>query len=140
MEDAIKQRLTNRDLWLRALFMVLFAIAYSIAELVITIVVVLQFFVVLFAGRANENLLALGNNLSTYVYQILQFETFNTETRPYPFQSWPSAEPGENRWTGEPPSEAPIQPGAAPDPTAAAAGEPTKVETPAADDSEDRPG
>jgi hypothetical protein len=114
MQDAIKQRLTNKDLWLRALFMVLFAIAYSIAEIVITIVVVLQFFVVLFTSHANENLLALGNNLSTYVYRILQFETFNTEIRPYPFAPWPNETVGENRWTQAAP-ESPPQTDAPPD-------------------------
>jgi hypothetical protein len=101
MDETIKRRLTNPDLWVRGMFMILFAIAYSIAELVVVMVVVVQFLVVLFAGRTNEDLQTFGNNLSIYVYQILQFETFNTETRPFPFSPWPDEAPGETPWSGE---------------------------------------
>ena len=99
MEDDVKQRLSNRDLWTRALFMVLFVFAYSIAELVITLIVIFQFFSVLFTGRANTPLLEFGANTSAYVYQILRFQTFNTETRPFPFSSWPEEEAGGSQWT-----------------------------------------
>jgi hypothetical protein len=105
MDETIKSHLTNPDLWVRGLFMILFAVAYSIAELVVVLVVVVQFLIVLFTGRSNENLQTFGKNLSTYVYQILQFETFNTETRPFPFSPWPDEAPGETPWSGEPQPE-----------------------------------
>ena len=84
MEEKIKQRLGSKDIWIRGLYMVFFAIAYSLAELVIFLVAVFQFVAILLTGRANGNALRLGNNLSTYVYQIFQFQTFNSETRPCP--------------------------------------------------------
>ncbi|MFP6815301.1 MAG: DUF4389 domain-containing protein [Pseudomonadales bacterium] len=89
MEQETKQRLTRRDIWMRALFMVLFAIAYSVAEAVVVLLVLFQFVTVLLTGHANQKALRLGHNLSTYVYQILQFQTFNTESRPFPFSDWP---------------------------------------------------
>ena len=98
MEEEMKQRLSNRDIWMRGLYMLLFVIAYSIAELVIAVLAVFQFLVVLFTGSGNENALRLGNNLSTYVYQILQFQTFNSETKPYPFADWPEETLGDNVW------------------------------------------
>jgi len=81
--------------------MVFFVFAYSLAELVIFLVMVFQFVAILLIGHANENALRLGNNLSTYVYQIFQFLTFNGETRPFPFADWPDEELQDNVWRGD---------------------------------------
>lgn len=102
MDEQIKERLTRRSVWVRALFMVLFAIAYSVAELLVWVVAIVQFFIVLFSGRANERLLQFGNNLSAYAWQVLRFVTFNTETQPFPFTEWPDEQVGENPWTVDP--------------------------------------
>ena len=102
MNDQIKERLTRRAVWVRALFMVFFAIAYAIAELVVGAVVIVQFLVVLFTGGANERLLRFGNNLSAYVYRILRYQTFNTESQPFPFADWPNEKVADNPWMGEP--------------------------------------
>jgi hypothetical protein len=80
--------------WKRALYMVLFAIAYSLAELVLGVVVLVQFFTVGFTGRANEPLLRLSNNLAAYVRQIYRFLAYNDETMPFPMGEWPD-EPAE---------------------------------------------
>ena len=101
MEEAIKQRLASKDIWIRGLYMVFFVFAYSLAELVIFLVMVFQFVAILLIGHANENALRLGNNLSTYVYQIFQFLTFNAETRPFPFADWPDEELQDNVWRGD---------------------------------------
>jgi hypothetical protein len=50
---------------------------------------------VLFTGDTNERLLTLGQNLSTYVYQITLFLTFNSDEHPYPFGDWPDGPPTE---------------------------------------------
>ena len=102
MDDEIKERLTRRSVWLRALYMVIFAIALGIVEFFIWILVIAQFLIVLFTGRANEQLLQFGNNLSAYVRQLLRFQTFNTETQPFPFSDWPDEEVEETPWTEEP--------------------------------------
>ena len=37
--------------------------------------------------------LSLGQGLSTYIYQILQYLNFNSDYQPYPFGAWPKGEP-----------------------------------------------
>ena len=96
MGDELKAHLKERKTWLRGLYMLLFAIFYGIAEIVITAVVLFQFLLVLFTGRTNERLLKLGQSLGTYVYQILQFLTFNSDYHPYPFGAWPKGAPKES--------------------------------------------
>lgn len=113
MDPALKARLTSRDLWMRLLYMLLFAIAYGVAELVMTVAVIFQFVFILLTGSANEPLLRLGQNLTRYIADIIRFQTFNTEHKPFPFDDWPEETPGGERWRGtgeddEPPGEPPV--------------------------------
>ncbi|NOX49209.1 MAG: DUF4389 domain-containing protein [Gammaproteobacteria bacterium] len=93
MDQATKDRMTDRGIWIRALYAVFFAITYPLAKTIIMLVVIFQFIAALISGSVNEALLRLGANLSTYVYQVLQFLTFNDETLPFPFSDWPDQEP-----------------------------------------------
>ncbi|HSH43975.1 MAG TPA: DUF4389 domain-containing protein [Arenicellales bacterium] len=102
MEQATDGDSGGRSIWMRALFMLLFAIIYSIAEIVVVLVAVFQFFCVLITGAGNARVLSLGQGLSTYVYQILVFETFNSERLPFPFDVWPG---DSGTAAGRPPGE-----------------------------------
>lgn len=89
MNNHSRGHLGDRSIWKRALFMLLFALIYSIAEIVVVLAAVFQFFCVLVTGARNRQVLDLGRDLSTYVYEILLFETFNSERLPFPFADWP---------------------------------------------------
>jgi hypothetical protein len=100
MSSDLKENVSNTNTWGRALFMILFGIIYSVAEVVLVAVVVIQFLFVLFTNEKNERLLGFGKELSTFIYQVFLYLTFNTEEKPFPFADWPKeAEP-------EPQSEA----------------------------------
>ena len=71
-------------------------IFYSLAEVVLTAVVVFQLLLVLFTGKKNERLLKLGQSLSTYIYQVLKYLTFNSDYKSYPFGAWPKGEPKQD--------------------------------------------
>jgi hypothetical protein len=89
MNDEAGSDSDGRAIWKRALFMLLFAVIYSIAEIVVLLVVVFQFLCVLITGDRNPRVLELGQSLSTFVYEILRFVTFNSERMPFPFDVWP---------------------------------------------------
>ena len=95
MDGELKQQLTDGKTWLRGFYMFLFAVIYKITEIVILAVAIFQFFFALFTGRNNERLLKLGQHLSTFVYQIMLFLTFNSDYHPYPFGAWPKGAPKE---------------------------------------------
>jgi hypothetical protein len=78
-----------RERWVRGLFMVLFAIAYNIVEILVAAVAILQFLIVLVTGRVNGRLRFFGAGLSAYAYRIFLFLTYCTEIRPWPFSEWP---------------------------------------------------
>jgi hypothetical protein len=71
--------------WLRGLMMLLFWVLYGIAEIVVGVVVLLQFLIVLFTGERNDRLVRFGERVSLYIYDVLRFVTFNSEERPFPF-------------------------------------------------------
>lgn len=93
MDDNVKQNLKSQSSWKRILYMLLFGFIYSVAEIVVFAVAVCQALSVLITGKRNTPLLEFGDSLSTYLYQILQFFTYNSDEKPFPFADWPAANP-----------------------------------------------
>ena len=93
MDSEIKENLKNKTTWTRGLYMLLFIFCNGIAKAVIFAVIALQFVLTLFTRQPNARLLKLGQGLSSYIYQILQFLSYNSEYHPYPLGAWPKDEP-----------------------------------------------
>ena len=93
MDDELKQNIKERKTWLRGLYMLMFLVFYSVAKVIIFAVIAFQFILTLLTGKTNERLVKLGQSLSTYLYQILIFLTFNSNEHPYPFGAWPKGTP-----------------------------------------------
>jgi len=93
MDSDIKQYLTTKQTWIRGLYILLFALIYSIVEIVLFGVVLFQFMSMLLSGEANNRILKFGQSLGTYIYQIIQFMTANSDEQPYPFNPWPAGPP-----------------------------------------------
>jgi hypothetical protein len=92
--------LTNCNTWIRLAYMLLFTLLLMAARLVISLVVIVQFLLVLVIGSDNENLRNLGQGLAKWVYETVLFLTFNSEEKPYPFNEWPSVEETEGYSAG----------------------------------------
>jgi len=94
--EEFKEHVKDTSAWTRLIFMALFAVLYWVAEVVLAVVVLFQFLSVLLTGKRNDKVLSLGAQLSTYVYQIFRYLTYNSEEKPFPLGEWPSdAELGE---------------------------------------------
>lgn len=100
---------------LRVLWMVLFALVWQLAELVLLGVVLLQLVLRLINGAPSRALMEFGDSLSQYLAQIGRFASFHSDEKPWPFADWPAAR--------EPQVEAPFAaapaPASAPVPAAA---------------------
>ena len=93
MSNDVKENLKSQSTWKRGLYMLIYAFLYTIAEIVLFAIIIFQFLLKLFTGDTNERLRKLGQGLSTYIYQILQYMNFNSNYQPYPFGAWPKGEP-----------------------------------------------
>lgn len=86
----IKSHLKERSTWLRLVYMLILAVAWTVAEVVFVAVVVLQFLAKLFTGKPIDRLVYFGRNLAVYMAEIVRFQTFVSEELAFPFKPWPS--------------------------------------------------
>lgn len=91
MSDDIVDNLKEPSQWLRIAFMLALAVALYVASLVLILLTVAQALFSLLTGKDNLNLRALGKDLSTYVKQILDFLTYNSQVKPFPFSAYPTS-------------------------------------------------
>jgi hypothetical protein len=90
----LEQNVKQKSTWVRLFFMIVFAFLYGLSRLVIGAVVVIQFFYVLLTGETKEQLKTFGHSLAIYSYEIIDYLTFNTDDKPFPFEgSWPTSLP-----------------------------------------------
>lgn len=68
--------------------MLIYAIIDGLVRTLLWAVIFLQIVTALLTGKPNQNILNFGRSLSVYIYHILLFMTFNTETLPFPFSDW----------------------------------------------------
>jgi hypothetical protein len=89
----IEENIKSRSTWLRLLFMFVFYVIGTVTPAVLSVVVVLGFFWVLFTGEKNAQLQQVGQVIAAYLYEIVRYLTFNTEDKPFPFgNDLPSAD------------------------------------------------
>ena len=93
MDEEFKENIKQQSTWLRGLYMIMFALFYSLAEFILFAIVIFQFILMLFTGKNNSRLQKLGQSIATYIYQIMQYLTFNSNYQAYPFGAWPKGEP-----------------------------------------------
>lgn len=87
----LEKHVKSRSTWVRLIFMIVCSILYALSRLVTFAVVVVQFFTVLLTGETNDQLKQWGRSLAVYSFEVVDFLTFNTEVKPFPFDAvWPS--------------------------------------------------
>ncbi len=87
----VSENVKSEKQWLRGLYMLLFVIISEMAKVVVVTVAIIQFLFAILAGKANSNLTQFGNSMAQFVQQTVNFLTYNTEDKPFPFAQWPEA-------------------------------------------------
>ena len=88
--DKLKEKLLVKDKWLRGLFMLFFIVINHLISWLIVLIALFQFVTDLLTGKPNYKLLAFTKNLNSYLLQVVNFLTFNSDKKPFPFTNWPS--------------------------------------------------
>jgi Domain of unknown function (DUF4389) len=92
MNENSEEPENKRNVWVRAIFMLLLALALHISGTVLFVVTVIQFLIVLLNDAPNSRLVAFGRSMGNYMRQIVNFLAFSTEEMPFPFSEWPAGE------------------------------------------------
>lgn len=88
MEEEIQDNLKQVSTWKRIGFILIFAVIAGVVRTLIWVVVLLQIASALLTGNTNQHILGFGQKLAAYLYHIMLFMTFNTDTVPFPFSDW----------------------------------------------------
>lgn len=80
----------HESIVLRILWMLVFLVAWHVAELVLAVVVLVQLGYRLVYGSPNGSLMSFGDSLSQFLAQIGRFGTFHSDQKPWPFADWPA--------------------------------------------------
>lgn len=75
------------SIWMRGLMMVIFAILIGLAQTILHALTVLQFVLMLLdKGKPNNRIAEFGKTLGGWLAKAAQFQTAQTEARPWPFE------------------------------------------------------
>lgn len=83
---------SNENKLIRILYVVLFYVIYSFTELLLLGITIIQTALNLFTGEPSNTLREFGASLGQYVKEIAAFLSYSSDTKPYPFSSWPDPE------------------------------------------------
>lgn len=90
MDPDLKAELTARDKWIRLLYIIVYAVMFQVAEVIVGIAAVIQFLWTLFTGQANANLRDFTQRLAEWLRQTVEYVTWSSDARPWPFgNAWP---------------------------------------------------
>jgi hypothetical protein len=88
--EEIVDNLKQSSHWVRLPFMVAFGfILYLVFVPVVIVMMVAQILFALTTGQSNRNLRGLGSVVQQYVSQIIDYITYNSDERPFPFSDFP---------------------------------------------------
>lgn len=78
----------RRDVWMRGLWMLLFALFFELAKTVLVVVAIVQFFWMLFSGEKNAQLAGFGRDMGKWLNDVALFQTGASDERPFPWAKW----------------------------------------------------
>ena len=95
MAVGLKENATSASVWMRGLYIIVFGVILYFVFGLVWLLVIFQFLTKLFTGGVNQQLLRFAAPLSRYVSQTLNYITFQSDERPFPFGPWPANEPAK---------------------------------------------
>jgi hypothetical protein len=117
-EDQIKitnmKPVTEMRLWIRFVYMLILTVAWVIAEIVLFSAAILQLLFKAFTGKRIEHITDFGEDLASYMAQIVRFETFVSDDPAFPLAPWPAAQSQQTAVKGSPSASLPASAEAAP--------------------------
>jgi Domain of unknown function (DUF4389) len=89
MTDDVKSHVKSKSTWTRLIFIILFAITYRVAGVVLFAITIIQFIKALITGSPFSQLQSFGGSLAEYNRQVVEFLSFQSDDKPFPVGAWP---------------------------------------------------
>ena len=97
MNSDVPKQFRSGQTWGRLVLMLVYFLAvFEIALLLVGLMMLFQFFYRLIQGQDAERLHSFTQDLNSFIYSALQYVTFNTDEKPFPFCDWPAPDKAED--------------------------------------------
>ncbi|MCD4775197.1 MAG: DUF4389 domain-containing protein [Candidatus Aegiribacteria sp.] len=93
MEERNGEKRDYTDDLMRGLFMIIFFVAARFVAVLVVFIALFQFICTLITRKPNDNVKDFGKDLSLYAAEIIEFLSYNTDRKPWPFSPGSEAEP-----------------------------------------------
>lgn len=84
----IKENISDSNTWLRILFVILYTFVYFLARYIVLLIVVINAISNLISGKSFESLNKFAKQLNVFIFQCMEYITFVSNVKPYPFTAW----------------------------------------------------
>ena len=81
----------SNTIWGRGVIMLLFIFCFGLGQSVLYALAVIQFIWMLIKGGRNEFIAEFGRSLAIWLGDVACFLTADSEEKPFPWRSWPTA-------------------------------------------------
>ncbi|MFT6556308.1 DUF4389 domain-containing protein [Sneathiella sp.] len=89
MDDKTENNLKSKKTWKRLIYIILYAICFNVAEIVLAAIAIVQFFSTLITGAPLNQLQRFGTALGQYIHELVDFLTQASDNKPFPIGNWP---------------------------------------------------
>lgn len=92
MHQNFKKNICNGEQWLHVAWIILFVVIYSVIKIVLFATVFFQIVHTLIFSNQQQRLRCFAAQLALYIYELIQFITYNQKEKPFPFAPWPEVD------------------------------------------------
>ena len=86
---ALSENIKEPSIWVNFFLKVIYLIFLNFIIPFFGFITLLQFLVSLGSKKPNDNLISFSKKISIYIYQIINFITYSSDERPWPFNAFP---------------------------------------------------
>ena len=86
---ALTENIKESSIWVNFFLKVIYLIFLNFIIPFLGFITLLQLLFSLGSKKPNDNLISFSKKISSYIYQIINFITYSSDERPWPFNAFP---------------------------------------------------
>jgi|GEM_PF-2132791 len=91
MDNKSSSPFKSKSTWEKLLYLLLYAICFNVAEIVMWAITIIQFITTILTGSPLRQLQVFGSSLSEYLKQVADYLTAAKDEKPFPINAWPTS-------------------------------------------------
>ena len=88
---ALTENIKEPSIWVNFFLKIVYLVFLNFIVPFLGFITLLQLLFSIGSKKPNENLVSFSKKISSYIYQIINFITYSSDQRPWPFNSFPES-------------------------------------------------